>query len=186
VVLVLAAGWLAVKTRTRTAIALAGSGLIASLPAPLIAGTPLRENLAYVIDDYAVPHDASWGFVLSHYPSQMLDVIGRDLTYPFDFSFPPPMLLALLLALAGFAALALLAPRDDPFYALMRAALVGGALTILVSINFTNWRLELALLPPAAVGVALLAERATSILRRASRRAVDRQPATPPPATPVS
>lgn len=170
VVLVLAAAWLAIRTRGRTAIALAGTGLLASLPAPLIAGTPVRENLAYVIDGYEVPRDASWGFVLSHYPGQLADVIGRDLAYPFDFAFPPPMVLALLLALAGFAAILLLAPKGDPFFGLMHGAFAGGLLSILISINFTNWRLELACLPAAAVGVALLAERLLALPSREGGR----------------
>lgn len=187
VVLVIAAAWLAFRLRTRTAVALAAGGVLAALPAPLIAGTPFRENLAYVIEDFRVPTHTSWGFVLSHYPGQLLSVIGDDLSYPFDFSFPPPMVGALLLVLAGFAAVAFLAPRGDPFFMLMQAALAGGVVTILLSINFSNWRLELAMLPPAAVGVALLAERALSALSRHRREAATRRVPPPPrPATPAA
>jgi hypothetical protein len=158
-VLVVAAAWLAFRQRARTAVALVGSGLLASIPAPLVAGAPFRENLAYVIDDYRVPHDTSWGFLLGRYPGRLVDVIGEDLAYPFKFAIPYPMVLALLLVLAGFVALVVLRGRGDSFVTLMRGAFVGGVLTIVLSINFTNWRLELALLPAAAVGVAMLVQR---------------------------
>jgi hypothetical protein len=158
IVLVAAAAWLAFRQRTRTAVALLGSGVLASIPAPLVAGAPFRENLAYVIADYRVPHDTSWGFLLGRYPGRLVDVIGEDLAYPFKFAIPYPMVLALLLILAGFVALVVLPGRGDSFVTLMRGAFVGGVLTIVFSINFTNWRLELALLPAAAVGVAMLAQ----------------------------
>jgi len=160
IVLVAAAAWTAISQRTRIAAALAVSGLLASVPAPLIAGAPLRENLAYVIEGYHIPADTSWGFIASHYPGQLLDVIGEDLTYPLEFAFPAsiPMFAELLVIVLGAVALIAMRRRGDPFFGLMRGALAGGALTILISINYTGWRLELAMLPAVAVGVAMLAE----------------------------
>jgi hypothetical protein len=165
IVLVITACWLAFRLRTRASIALALTGIAASIPAPLVAGAPFRENLAYVIDDFRVPTDTSWSYVLSHYPGGLLDVVRHDFTYPFDFSFPPPMVFGLLVILASFLTLVMLPARGDPFISLMRAALAGGAITILLSINFTNWRLELAMLPSAAVGLALLIQLAMARLR---------------------
>lgn len=170
IVLIIGAAWLAIRLRTRDSVALLVGGVLASLPAPLVAGAPFRENLAYVIDDYRIPNDTSWGFVLGHYPEKLLSVIGDDLHYPFDFTYPEPMLLALALVLAGFAALLVAPSRGDSFFALMRAAFVGGLVTILLSVNFTNWRLELAMLPAAAVGVALLARYVVSAIPSARTR----------------
>lgn len=182
IVLVLATAWIAVQQRTRIATALAASGFIASVPAPLIAGAPLRENLAYVIDGYRIPTDTSWGFVISHYPGQLWDVVSHDLTYPLDFAFPGPafMFPELLVIVAGAVALAVVPARGDSFVSLMRAAFVGGALTILISVNYTSWRLELAMLPAIAVGVALLSEQLLAALppSRATGAMLGVQPVT--------
>lgn len=154
-VLVIAAAWLALQMRTRTSYLLLGSGFLASLPAPLLVGAPVRENLAYVVDDYTIPVDSSWGYVLDRYPGQLWETVSKDFTYPLEFAFPAPMFLELAVIVAG--AVTLFAVRsDDPYVGMMRAALAGAALTILISVNFTQWRLELAMLPSVAVGVAIL------------------------------
>lgn len=64
-VLLFAIGWLLWVQRRdpdarRRNAALAGSGLAVSLPAPVLFGTPVRDQLAYVIDDFAIPQDTSW------------------------------------------------------------------------------------------------------------------------------
>ena len=158
IVLVLAVACVALVQRTRTAVLLTVTGVLASIPAPLIAGAPLQANLAYVIDEYGVPANSSWSFISSHYPHQLWTVIHADFTYPLHFSFPLPMFMELLVILAGAIALFVISARSDHFIWMMRAALIGGALTILVSVNYTDWRLELAMLPAIAVGVAMLAE----------------------------
>lgn len=175
VVLVLAAAWVALRQRSRRAVALAASGAIAALPAPLLAGAPARENFAYVIDDYRVPVDASWGYVADHYPAQLWSVIDGNLTYPLDSVFPLAMFAVLALSVAGWVALFAIRPRGDAYFALMRAALVGGALTIAISANYTGWRLELAMLPPTVVGIALLAARVSDRLGELRAR-----PSSPP------
>jgi hypothetical protein len=59
-------------------VALFGAGLAASLPAPLLFGAPLRDQLAYVIDDFAIPKDTSWGYILSLYPGQAARTVYYD------------------------------------------------------------------------------------------------------------
>lgn len=157
-VLLVTAAWLALRLRTPTSYLLLGSGFLASLPAPLLAGAPFRENLAYVIDDYAIPTDSSWGYVIDRYPGQLWETISGDFTYPLEFAFPAPMFLELAVIVAGAVTLFAIRSREDLYFSMMRAALLGAALTILISVNFTQWRLELAMLPSIAVGVALLAE----------------------------
>lgn len=181
-VLVVAAAWVALRSRTRQAAWLAGSALLASIPAPLIAGVSVRENLAYVIDDFRIPADSSWAHVAEHYPGSLLDLIGANLSYPLEHSFPPLMFLFLLLALVGALAL-IFAPlaRGDAFYSLMRGALIGGALTLFLSINATGWRLELALLPSLAVGVAIAATAAWRLVRSRTRPQADGAPSTTRP-----
>ena len=73
---------------TRTNATLVGTGIAAALPALLLGGTPVRENLAYVISGYNIPADSSWSFVASHYLDQLWHTISTDLTYPLDFPVP--------------------------------------------------------------------------------------------------
>ena len=159
IVLVLAVAFAALFLRTRPATELTVSGLLASVPAPLMGGAPFRENLAYVMNDYREPADSSWGYVLGHYPGQLFSVVRDDVTYPFHFAFFLPVLVAMLAIFAGWIALIVVRRiKGDPYFQLLRGSLVGGIASILVSVNFTTWRLELVLLPAAAVGIALLAQ----------------------------
>jgi hypothetical protein len=146
---------------TRTNLALLASGIAAALPAFLLGGAPVRENLAYVITGYKIPEDSSWHFVASHYLDQLWWTITTELTYPLDF--PAPVLLALyagiVLAIAALVAVVTRPARGDPYFALMKAAIPGCALLLLLANNPQAYRLELVFLPIAAVGLALLAER---------------------------
>ncbi len=68
VVLIAATGWLALRERSRRSIALLATGVLASLPAPLLFAAPFRDNLAYAFNAYRVPTDTSWNSILSEYP----------------------------------------------------------------------------------------------------------------------
>jgi hypothetical protein len=146
------------RAATHTNLALVGSGLVASLPAFLLGGTPLRDNLAYVITGYNIPQDSSWGFVAAHYLDQLWRTISTDLTYPVDF--PAPVLVVLYagiaLAIAALGALVARPSRGDPYFSLMKAAIPGCVLLLLLANNPQAYRLELVLLPIAAVGLAVL------------------------------
>ena len=47
----------------RTNLALLGTGVAAALPAFLVGGTPVRDQLAYVIVGYKIPEHNSWSFM---------------------------------------------------------------------------------------------------------------------------
>lgn len=160
IVLIVAAGWLAFRERSRRMAAAAFSAVVASIPAPLLFSTPLRENFAYVFDDYRIPNDTSWGSILGEYPSELSHLIRSDLGYPGVSPVPIVLTLALgVVVLAGLAALAIPWKHSDPFLSLIRAAAVGGLATILISVNYTDLRLELVFVPAIATGVALLGEQ---------------------------
>ena len=168
VVLVIATAWLAFRERSRRLGVVAVSGAFASLPAPLIFAAPVRDNLAYVFDDYRIPADVSWSSIASQYPSQLIDLIAFDASYPGRSPFPTVLALAIaIVVVVAIAMLLLPQQRPDPFVSLIRAATVGGVLTILLSVNATSMRLELVFVPALATGLALLGEHLLSRLRPA-------------------
>ena len=76
------------RAARRTNLALLGTGMAAALPAFLLGGTPVRDNLAYVIAGYNIPDESSWSYVASGYLDQLWRTISTDLTYPVDFATP--------------------------------------------------------------------------------------------------
>jgi hypothetical protein len=148
-------------TARRTNAALLGTGLVAALPAFVLGGTPVRDNLAYVIAGYNIPDESSWSYVASGYLDQLWRTISTDLTYPADFALPVAIALYAGLALAAAALVALVARPSggDPYFSLMKASLPGCVLLLLLANNPQAYRLELVFVPMAAVGLAILAMR---------------------------
>jgi hypothetical protein len=148
-------------TARRTNAALLGTGLVAALPAFVLGGTPVRDNLAYVIAGYNIPDESSWSYVASGYLDQLWRTISTDLSYPVDFALPVAIALYAGLALAAAALIALLARPSggDPYFSLMKASLPGCVLLLLLANNPQAYRLELVFVPMAAVGLAILAMR---------------------------
>jgi hypothetical protein len=158
----------------RVNLQLLGTGIAAALPAFLLGGTPVRDQLAYVITGYKIPDDSSWGFVAAHYMSQLWITIKKDLSYPTDFS--PPVAAALYAGLAVAAAavvvVALHRTRRDPYFTLAKGAIPGCILLLLLANNPQAYRLELVFVPVAAIGLALIGRRMMSVAReRATARA---------------
>jgi hypothetical protein len=165
-ILIPAVAWLLFVERrddeaVRTNLALLGSGIAAALPAFVLGGTPVRDNLAYVIAGYNIPDDSSWSYVASGYLDQLWRTISTDLTYPVDFNplVGAVLYLGLALAAAALVALALRPSRGDPYFSLMKAAIPGSVVLLLLANNPQAYRLELVLVPMAAVGLAVLARR---------------------------
>jgi hypothetical protein len=159
IVLLIAVGWLALHERSRSRIYLLATGLVAWLPALLLGSVPTKDGLAYVLSGFNIPADDSWGFILREYPHQLAAVARQDLTYPLHTAVP---VLALAVGLIVFATLVFLFHRSaggDPFVQLHRGAAIGGVVTILVSVNYTDLRLELVFVPAMAVGLALIIDR---------------------------
>lgn len=169
IVLIAATGWLALRERSRRSIALVATGVLASLPAPLLFAAPFRDNLAYTFNAYRVPTDTSWSSILSEYPHQIASVFRHDLAYPLDQAVPPLAFVMGALVLIGLVKLYVLSDRDDPFLILARGAGLGSLVTVLIAANYSNGRLELVLIPAIAAGLGMLAERAWA---RPSRAAV--------------
>jgi hypothetical protein len=152
----------------RTNLMLLGSGIAAALPAFVLGGTPVRDNLAYVITGYNIPEDSSWHFVAAHYMDELWYTITKEITYPLDFAAPllVVLYLGIALAIAALVAVAVRPSGGDPYFSLMKAAIPGCVVLLLLANNPQAFRLELVFLPIAAVGLAVLAERAVGIAQR--------------------
>ena len=143
----------------RTNLALLGTGVAASLPAFLIGGAAVRENLAYVIAGYTIPVDSSWSYVASGYLDQLWRTISTDATDPLKFPAPVAVLFyaGLALAIAALVTVVARPSRGDPYFSLMKAAIPGCIVLLLLANNPQAYRLELVFVPIAAVGLAVLA-----------------------------
>lgn len=159
-VLGIAALWVAVgriadrRTWPRSAWTLL-VGLTAALPALLIGGAPVRENLAYIQAGYKIPGDSSWADVLAGYPDLLWTTISGNATYPLDLGLlGPPFYLAIVAAAALIVYAIARRPRHDAFWLATRGAALGCVALLLVANNPQGYRLELVFLPVVAVGLA--------------------------------
>jgi hypothetical protein len=172
IILVIATAWLAFRERSRVMAWVAGTGLLASIPAPLIFNAPLRDTLAYDFNDFRIPTDTSWSFIVREYPSHLGDLIRQDLEYPGSSPLPTALTVVMgIVVIASLVALILPWRTSDRFLTLIRATIVGGAITILLSVNYTGMRLELVFVPAVAAGLALLADTYLPRFRESGARA---------------
>lgn len=153
---VLAAAWLAVSSRSRTAFWLLGAGIAAALPAMLAVHVPMRELLGEMLGGLQPHPDASWGSIVSAYPSALVDLLRADGGFVRDGAWYSAAFL-----LAGVLALFVLArgTRGSAAATLLKAGAVAGVAYVLAVPIFSAFRLELVWVPFAAYGVALIAER---------------------------
>jgi hypothetical protein len=160
--------WIALQTRTRRSALVLGTGVAASIPAPAIFGAPLLQSLCFLFQNYRIPSPVSWSYVAAHYPAALWSVIQGDAQYLEGEA----VVSAVLLAATAYMLLA--APSRDPFFVLARAAVVGAAVSVAVQPSYTFLRLEMAFVPPIAVGLAFTATRLLDVLRPS--RAYSRMP----------
>jgi hypothetical protein len=153
---VLASLWLTVNQRSRLSVWLFATGLAASLPAMLAFRVPLRELLAQMLNDARPSPDTGWGSIIADYPGAIVDLLQADGGFVRDGAWYSAAFflggLVLLFVLSTGAA-------AGPVTTLLKAAAVAGAAYVLVIPVFSAFRLELVLVPMAAFGLALGAER---------------------------
>lgn len=160
-ILVVAAGALTLVRRDRRSVALVLGGLVAALPAPLFWSVGLREQLAYVFSDHTEPSDTSWGFLAGEYLPHLGGVADRYV----DYAITHPHVV--LFFVVGVACAFLLAPRRDPFFTLLQGTFAGYLVLLAIGPAFSIFRYELVLVPLAAAGLALGADRLVAVPRRA-------------------
>lgn len=153
---------LALRPSRRSGL-LALTGMAASLPAPIVFGAPVREAMAYTLNGFSSPPQASWSFVADHYLSGAHSLVKNNL----DWMGRHPVDAAVLVG--GFLAILLLRHRASgvlPFVYGAAAAAVG---LDLLQPNYTAFRLELVFVPFVALGLGAVAALARRRLRAPAR-----------------
>jgi hypothetical protein len=169
--------WLAFSNRSRVLLAATGTGVLASLVAPLLFASPIKENLAYVLNDYRIPTHATWSAIISKYPSALGSLIKLDFRYPVESVVPVLTFAMGIVVLGGLAMLLFRRKQSSALVMLARGSVVGAAITILVSVNYTSMRLELVFVPAVAVGIGLLLEYLLARVTQPTRVASEPAPA---------
>jgi hypothetical protein len=153
---VLGAVFLAVFQRSRATLWLAVSGVLAALPAVVAVKVPMRELLAQMLNGLQPAPDLSWGTIAGRYPGAIVDLLQADGGYVRDGAWYSALYL-----LVGLALLLVLArgSRRGPATLLIAGGALAGIAYVLAVPVFSAFRLELVLVPMAAFGLALGAER---------------------------
>ena len=166
---ILAIGWCAWRQRSRDALWLFGTGVVAALPALLFFQVPVRSLLALLVNDSDIPSDTSWTFIVGHYPGAALELIRanggfiRDSEWYAALYLVGGVVLLLALAVRGHY-------RRSTTTSLMTAGAVLSLLYVFAAPVFSAFRLELVFVPMAAYGIALATQRRTGTADRHRRR----------------
>ena len=160
---ILAVGWLALRSRSRIPVTLFATGIAAALPALLLFTTPVRELLALLVNDSEPSSDTSLGFIASHYPGALVELLRANVGFLRRGEWYTALFLV-----GGVLALLLLVWRRPETRTATTALMTAGAVLslgyVLAAPVFSAFRLELVFVPMAAWGVALTAERVAARL----------------------
>jgi hypothetical protein len=148
--IVVAVGYLAVCRRTRRYWLLFASGLAAALPAPMFLGAPLKDQLNWAFSGYHVVRHPTWHAVLHDYVPSLHSFVVLDLRTELP---------TVLLFVTAFVALWMSRHSHDEYLQLVRTSAVATTAYLAMVPVYTGFRLELALLPMAAGGFALVIGR---------------------------
>jgi hypothetical protein len=154
--------------RDRRSAAVLVTGLAAALPAPLIFGSSLREAAAYTVNDFYPPPNPSWSFVFSHLPVAIRSLVHQDLAYLQTH------LVNTIAIVGGFAALLAYRRVLQTGTAFVFGAAAGSLVSLLLLPNYSEFRLELVVVPFSALGLAAaaaVAEEHRPLFRARSRPA---------------
>jgi len=167
---VLAAGVCALRYRSRIPVWLFASGLAAAVPALIAFKAPVRDLLALLVNHSQPPADPSWSFIARHYPGALWELVRANAGFLRRGEW-----YTALYIIGGFVALLALVRRRAPGATgtLMTSAAALAVIYVGAAPVFSAFRLELAVVPVASYGLALVGEAvAARVARRSS--AVDR------------
>lgn len=152
---VLAAGWCAVRYRSRVPVTLFATGLAAALPSLLLFKTPARDLLALLVNHSEPSADTSWSFIASHYPRALLELVRSNVGFLRRGEWYTALYLV-----GGVIALLLFVRRRarSSSNQLLAAGAVFALGYVLAAPVFSAFRLELVFVPMAAFGLALAVE----------------------------
>src|SRR5438270_198204 len=150
VVAVAAAVGLALTRRSRRAIALACSGALATLPALVFFGAPMRATMAFTFSDNGVPRTSSWGYIFHEY--------GTFARYMVQVDFPFRTHLLACFALTALVALLATSPKRNSIRHRIRQIALAGSATSLLILLVLIAPLQLpSIADPVPAGVCLIA-----------------------------
>jgi hypothetical protein len=154
---VLAAIAVALIHRSRVTAALAATGVAAALPAVLAVQVPMRELLAQMVNGLQPAPGLSWTTIAGRYPGAIVDLLQADGGFVRNGAWYSALFL-----LAGLALLFALwrGRRGGETATLQKAGALAGAAYLLLVPVFSAIRLELVLIPMAALGLGLAAQYA--------------------------
>jgi hypothetical protein len=168
---ILAVIWCAVRLRSVRAAWLAGTGLLAALPALLLFTVPVRDLLGLLVNESDIPADRSWAFILGEYPSAIVELVRANGGFVRDGAWFGGLYLVGGIVLLFVLALRRRGSGSDHAVQLMLAGSVAAVLYVLAAPLYSAFRLELVAVPMAAYGLALAAEAALARVPGASRAA---------------
>jgi hypothetical protein len=169
----IAVGLVALVSRTRTSVTLTPMGIAAAIPALLIWPVSTRVQFAYVFSQHEIPHNTSWGWVLSHYLSNVEAMASEYGHFAMRHPFTVVVFAAGLTLAFAYGS-----RRDLAFQLIAAAAGLGYLALLVVGPAFSNFRYELVLIPLVALGFALGIERLAGYLHaRAPASSGVRRPA---------
>lgn len=175
----LAVLWLTVTLRSRVAISLLATAVLTTLPVFLLIPVPMQDLLAQMLNGAQPVANPTWGFIIGRYPDAIVDLVRANGGFVRDGQWYTAAFL--LVGLVSLFALSR-GPRGSMALTMLKAASVAGVAYVLTVPVFSAFRLELVLVPMAAVGVALAAER---LLERAPAPRLERKPFYATPRTKV-
>lgn len=171
---VLAAAFVAWRARSRIGLWLAGTGVAAALPAALLFPVPVKELMAFGLNDHRPVTDSSWTFIAERLPGAIVDLVRSDLGFVRQGEWYSGVYLGLGVLLLLGVAMSWRRRRDLATTLVTAAAGVAALYTLTVPI-FSGLRLELMFVPMAAFGLAAVGERlADALALRLSRSALER------------
>lgn len=158
---IFAMAYLTFRLRSKVGRELVISGILASLPVLMLFSAPTRELLATMLNDAQPNPDGSWGFIIREYPGAIVDLLQADGGFVRDGAWYSAGYL-----MVGVACLFLLKESSASLTSvrLLRTGAVIALGYVLVVPVFSAFRLDLALVPMAAFGLGLAAERAAAAL----------------------
>jgi hypothetical protein len=162
-VALLAIAWCTFRWRSRAGAELLGVGLLALLPAALLFPLPLRELLAFAVNDFTPAPQMSWTEIASRYPGSVVEFLHSDAGFIREGHLATGAFFAL-----GLVLLVWMSSRadGDRAVALVRAAAFAAIPYILIVPQFSGFRIELVMVPAAAYGLALGAGRIEAYARQ--------------------
>ncbi len=127
------------------------TGIAAALPALLLFTTPVRDLLALLVNDSEPSADTSWGFIASHYPGALVELLRANVGFLRRGEWYTALFLV-----GGVLALLLLVWRRretrDAATTVMAAGAVLALGYVLAAPVFSAFRLELVFVPDGRVG----------------------------------